>query len=142
MTQRLPQRNVAAETMLGLIHTLAAGERLRVQLVRTSFCIRRPHSSIQRDTEDMQSPAALRRRRIALGLFIAALLSMAGPLVLSLFALDVAGLPGPTGLLPALLASAALAVWYRADRVFDRDFDPDDQDDQDDQDEDATDSSR
>lgn len=84
----------------------------------------------------MQSPAARRRRRIARGLFIAALLCLAGPLVLSLFALDVAWLPGPTGFLPALLSSAALAVWYRADKVFDRDFDPDDQD------EDATDSSQ
>ncbi|MBD8140498.1 hypothetical protein IFT36_08085 [Frigoribacterium sp. CFBP 13605] len=77
----------------------------------------------------MQTPAAQRRKRLASGLIITAVLLVAGPLVADLVAPDLPWLLRLAGALPVLVFTIGIQVWHRADKVFDRGFEPEDEDD-------------
>jgi 3-mercaptopyruvate sulfurtransferase SseA len=74
----------------------------------------------------MQTPAAQRRKRLASGLIITAVLLVAGPLVADLFAPDLPWLLRLAGVLPVMVFTIGIQVWHRADKVFDRGFEPED----------------
>lgn len=75
----------------------------------------------------MQTRAAQRRKRLAYGLMTTAVLLIAGPLVVGLVAPDLPWLLRLTGILPAAVFEIAIQIWYRADKVFDRGFKPEDE---------------
>jgi len=77
----------------------------------------------------MQTPAAQRRKRLACGLIITAILLIAGPLVADLVAPDRPWLLHLAGALPVVLFTIGIQVWHRADKVFDRGFEPEDEGD-------------
>ena len=77
----------------------------------------------------MQTPAAQRRKRLACGLIITAILLIAGPLVADLVAPDRPWLLHLAGALPVVVFTIGIQVWHRADKVFDRGFEPEDEDD-------------
>jgi hypothetical protein len=74
----------------------------------------------------MQTPAAQRRKRLASGLIITAVLLVAGPLVADLCAPDLPWLLRLAGVLPVMVFTIGIQVWHRADKVFDRGFEPED----------------
>lgn len=81
----------------------------------------------------MQTRASLRRKRLAYGLMITAALLFAIPLVAGLVAPEFPWEGKFVGIVPALLFTIGFQFWYRADRVFDRGFEPDDEVDASDQ---------
>lgn len=81
----------------------------------------------------MRTRASLRRKRLAIGLMVTAALLFAMRLVAGLAAPGVAWPGGLLGIVPALLFTIGFQIWYRADRVFDRGFEPDDDGDTPDQ---------
>ena len=81
----------------------------------------------------MQSPAARRRRLLAFALFLGGLLSLTAPLLAGVLTPGVSWLAWFARTLPSALLIASFLVWYRADKVFDRGFDPDSGDHDDDQ---------
>jgi multisubunit Na+/H+ antiporter MnhB subunit len=81
----------------------------------------------------MQTRASLRRKRLASGLMITAALLLAMRIVAGLVAPEVALPGGLLGIVPALLFTVGFQFWYRADRVFDRGFEPEDDEDTSDQ---------
>lgn len=76
----------------------------------------------------MQTRAAQRRKSLARGLAILAVLLLAGPLLIGLVAPDTPWLSWLAGVSPAVMLGLSFQLWYRADKVFDRDFDPEDED--------------
>ncbi|RYY11506.1 MAG: hypothetical protein EON55_14145 [Alphaproteobacteria bacterium] len=78
----------------------------------------------------MQTSAAQRRKRLASGLIITAVLLVAGPLVADLVAPDLPWLLRLAGVLPVIVFTIGIQVWHRADKVFDRGFEPEDEDDE------------
>lgn len=66
---------------------------------------------------------------MAYGLIIAAVLLIAGPLVAGLLAPDLSWLLRLAGILPAATVGIGIQIWYRADKVFDRGFEPEDEED-------------
>ena len=73
----------------------------------------------------MQSPAARRRRRLAVGLVVAGVVAIAAPVLVASVAPGIDWAAWIARSLPTILIVAGIVVWYRADRVFDRGFDPD-----------------
>lgn len=80
----------------------------------------------------MQSPAARRRRRLAVGLVVAGVVMIAAPVLVASVAPGIDWVAWIARSLPTALVMAGILVWYRADRVFDRGFDPDQRSDGDD----------
>jgi len=79
----------------------------------------------------VQSAAALRRRRLAIALIVACLVMLVGPLLAALIAPGAAWAAWLARSLPGALVFSGIMVWHRADKVFDRGFDPDEADDDD-----------
>ncbi|NIJ05697.1 hypothetical protein [Frigoribacterium faeni] len=73
----------------------------------------------------MQSPAARRRRRLAVGLVVAGMVTIAAPVLVASVAPGIGWAAWIARSLPTILIVAGIVVWYRADSVFDRGFDPD-----------------
>lgn len=74
--------------------------------------------------------AAQRRKRLAYGLIIAAVLLVAGPLMAGLVAPDLPWLLRLAGVLPVAVLTIGIQVWYRADKVFDRGSKPENEGDE------------
>jgi hypothetical protein len=74
---------------------------------------------------NVQSHAARRRRRLAIALVVAGLAMLLAPVLASAIAPGVAWVAWLARSLPAALVLAGGMVWYRADKVFDRGFEPD-----------------
>lgn len=72
----------------------------------------------------MQSDAARKRRRLAIGLVVAGVVILA-PVLANVVAPGVPWVAWLARSLPAALVIAGGFVWYRADKVFDRGFEPD-----------------
>lgn len=91
---------------------------------------RQPHdhdSGAQRcHNADVQSHAARRRRRLAIALVVTGLVMLLAPVLASAIVPDIAWVARLARSLPAALVLAGVMVWYRADKVFDRGFEPDD----------------
>lgn len=77
----------------------------------------------------MQSVAAQKRQRLALYLIVAGLVLIVGPLLAAVIAPGMAWVAWLARCLPGALVVAGIMVWYRADKVFDRGFDPGEADD-------------
>jgi hypothetical protein len=73
----------------------------------------------------VQSDAARKRQRLAVVLILAGLLMLFAPTVASVVAPGVTWVAWLARSLPGVLVVAGGLVWYRADRVFDRGFEPD-----------------
>jgi hypothetical protein len=73
----------------------------------------------------VQSDAARKRRRLAVGLVVAGLVMILAPVLANLVAPGVTWVAWLARSLPAALVIAGGFVWYRADKVFDRGFEPD-----------------
>ena len=73
----------------------------------------------------VQSDAARKRRRLAKGLVVAGLVMLLAPVLATVVAPGIAWVAWLARSLPAALVIAGGFVWYRADKVFDRGFEPD-----------------
>lgn len=73
---------------------------------------------------NVQTDAARKRRRLALALVLAGLLMLFAPALASVIAPGVTWVAWLARSLPGVLVVAGGLVWYRADRVFDRGFEP------------------
>ena len=73
----------------------------------------------------VQSHAARRRRRLAIALVVSGLVMLLSPVLASAIAPGLAWVAWLARSLPAALVLAGVLVWYRADKVFDRGFEPD-----------------
>lgn len=73
----------------------------------------------------MQSHAARRRRRLAIALVVSGLVMLLSPVLASAIAPGLAWVAWLARSLPTALVLAGVLVWYRADKVFDRGFEPD-----------------
>lgn len=72
----------------------------------------------------MHSHAARRRRRLAIALVVVGLVMLLAPVLAGAIAPGVAWVAWVARSLPAALVVAGMTVWYRADKVFDRGFEP------------------
>jgi hypothetical protein len=72
----------------------------------------------------MQSAAARKRRRVAIAFVVTGLVMLLAPVLASAIAPGVAWVAWLARSLPATLVLAGAMVWYRADKVFDRGFEP------------------
>jgi hypothetical protein len=73
----------------------------------------------------VQSGASRKRRRLAEGLVVAGLVMLLAPVLANVVAPGVMWMAWLARSLPAALVIAGVLVWYRADTVFDRGFEPD-----------------
>ena len=80
----------------------------------------------------MQSVAARKRQRLAICLIVVGLGTLVGPFLAAVIVPGVAWVAWLARCLPGVLVVSGIMVWYRADKVFDRGFDPDEVDDDDD----------
>ena len=77
----------------------------------------------------MQSAAARKRQRLAICLMVAGLVMLVGPFLAAAIAPGMAWVAWLARSLPGALVLSGIMVWYRADKVFDQGFDPEEADD-------------
>jgi hypothetical protein len=73
----------------------------------------------------VQSDASRKRRRLVKGLVVAGLVMLLAPVLANVVAPGITWVAWLARSLPAALVIAGVFVWYRADKVFDRGFEPD-----------------